>query len=112
MGQKLDGQDRARLIAALMSSLSSVFNSCSTLITFDIYKKLRPAASERQAHQVFGDDDGAEARHAALVIEPLTEYVERHLQNLREVPSIVATLLRGREFGREGLLQAIVLGTA
>ncbi|MEM1178747.1 MAG: sodium:solute symporter [Acidobacteriota bacterium] len=38
----------AGLIAALMSSLSSVFNSCSTLITFDIYKKLRPEASERQ----------------------------------------------------------------
>ncbi|MDX1501375.1 MAG: sodium:solute symporter [Thermoanaerobaculia bacterium] len=38
----------AGLIAALMSSLSSVFNSCSTLITLDIYKKLRPAASERR----------------------------------------------------------------
>jgi SSS family solute:Na+ symporter len=31
-----------------MSSLSSVFNSCSTLITLDIYKKLRPQASERR----------------------------------------------------------------
>jgi solute:Na+ symporter, SSS family len=29
----------AGLLAALMSSLSSVFNSCSTLITWDIYKK-------------------------------------------------------------------------
>jgi SSS family solute:Na+ symporter len=37
----------AGLLAALMSSLSSVFNSCSTLITWDIYKKLRPQASER-----------------------------------------------------------------
>lgn len=37
----------AGLIAALMSSLSSVFNSCSTLITFDIYKKIKPEASER-----------------------------------------------------------------
>ena len=37
----------AGLLAALMSSLSSVFNSCSTLITWDIYKKLRPAASEK-----------------------------------------------------------------
>ena len=36
----------AGLLAALMSSLSSVFNSCSTLITFDIYKKLRPETSE------------------------------------------------------------------
>ena len=38
----------AGLLAALMSSLSSVFNSCSTLITLDVYKKLHPEASERQ----------------------------------------------------------------
>ncbi|HSR54519.1 MAG TPA: sodium:solute symporter [Acidobacteriota bacterium] len=38
----------AGLIAALMSSLSSVFNSCSTLITLDIYKKIHPDASERK----------------------------------------------------------------
>lgn len=35
----------AGLLAALMSSLSSVFNSTSTLITWDVYRKLRPAAS-------------------------------------------------------------------
>ncbi len=38
----------AGLLAALMSSLSSVFNSCSTLITWDVYRKLRPDASERR----------------------------------------------------------------
>jgi SSS family solute:Na+ symporter len=38
----------AGLLAALMSSLSSVFNSCSTLITWDVYKKLHPAATERR----------------------------------------------------------------
>ncbi|MEM7586010.1 MAG: sodium:solute symporter [Acidobacteriota bacterium] len=43
----LKGLVVAGLLAALMSSLSSVFNSCSTLITLDIYKKLRPQASER-----------------------------------------------------------------
>ncbi|MDR1052691.1 MAG: sodium:solute symporter [Planctomycetaceae bacterium] len=36
------------LMAALMSSLASVFNSCSTLFTMDIYTKIRPGASERQ----------------------------------------------------------------
>ncbi|MCF7956554.1 MAG: sodium/solute symporter, partial [Phycisphaerae bacterium] len=35
------------LLAALMSSLSSLFNSCSALFTVDIYKKLHPAASEK-----------------------------------------------------------------
>ncbi|MDR2644083.1 MAG: sodium:solute symporter [Planctomycetaceae bacterium] len=34
------------LMAALMSSLASVFNSCSTLFTMDIYTKIRPNASE------------------------------------------------------------------
>ena len=38
----------AGLLAALMSSLSSVFNSTSTLITFDIYKKFRPTVSDRE----------------------------------------------------------------
>ncbi|MBW3602576.1 MAG: sodium:solute symporter [Actinobacteria bacterium] len=38
----------AGLLAALMSSLSSVFNSTSTLVTWDIYRELRPQASERQ----------------------------------------------------------------
>jgi SSS family solute:Na+ symporter len=38
----------AGLLAALMSSLSSVFNSCSTLITWDIYKKLHPDVTEKR----------------------------------------------------------------
>lgn len=36
----------AGLMAALMSSLASVFNSCSTLYTIDIYKKNHPDAPE------------------------------------------------------------------
>jgi len=38
----------AGLLAALMSSLSSVFNSCSTLFTLDIYKKFRPDTPEKR----------------------------------------------------------------
>ncbi|MBU1919630.1 sodium:solute symporter, partial [bacterium] len=38
----------AGLLAALMSSLSSVFNSCSTLFTLDIYKKFRPETPEKR----------------------------------------------------------------
>ena len=40
------------LLAALMSSLSSVFNSCSTLFTIDIYKKLKPDTSEKKLVQI------------------------------------------------------------
>lgn len=38
----------AGLMAALMSSLSSVFNSSSTLVVIDFYKKMRPEASEKE----------------------------------------------------------------
>jgi len=38
----------AALLAALMGSMSAVFNSASTLVTLDFYKKLRPKASEAQ----------------------------------------------------------------
>src|SRR5881392_1095151 len=36
----------AGMLAALMSSLASAFNSCSTLLTWDVYRKMRPDASE------------------------------------------------------------------
>ncbi|XP_047402621.1 sodium/glucose cotransporter 5 isoform X1 [Sciurus carolinensis] len=38
----------AVMMAALMSSLTSIFNSSSTLFTMDIWKRLRPCASERE----------------------------------------------------------------
>ena len=44
----LRGLVAAGLLAALMSSLASVFNSCSTLFTVDVYKKLRPNAPEKK----------------------------------------------------------------
>jgi SSS family solute:Na+ symporter len=36
------------ILAALMSSLSSLFNSTASLFTIDIYEKFRPGASERR----------------------------------------------------------------
>lgn len=38
----------AALLAALMGGMASVFNSASTLVTLDFYKRVRPAASEKQ----------------------------------------------------------------
>jgi len=38
----------AALLAALMGAMSSVFNSASTMVTLDFYKKLRPSANEAQ----------------------------------------------------------------
>ena len=53
----------AGLLAALMSSLSSVFNSCATLITMDVYQKLAPHHSERRLVVVGTDRHG---RHGAV----------------------------------------------
>lgn len=44
----LKGVVIAGFLAALMSSLASCFNSCSTLFTFDVYQKLQPNASEKK----------------------------------------------------------------
>src|SRR5438270_3617009 len=44
----LVGLVMAALLAAVMGAMSSVFNSASTLVTLDFYKKLRPQASESQ----------------------------------------------------------------
>lgn len=43
----LVGMMIAALLAALMGAMSSVFNSASTLVTLDFYKKYRPNASEK-----------------------------------------------------------------
>jgi len=44
----LVGLVMAALLAAVMGAMSSVFNSASTLVTLDFYKKIRPQASESQ----------------------------------------------------------------
>lgn len=41
----------AGLMSALMSSLASLFNSCATLFTIDIYEKLKPGRTQK--HYVF-----------------------------------------------------------
>lgn len=38
----------AALLAALMGAMSAVFNSSSTLLTIDVYKRLKPKASEKE----------------------------------------------------------------
>src|SRR5438552_5552908 len=44
----LVGLVMAALLAAVMGAMSSVFNSASTLVTLDFYKKLNPGADERK----------------------------------------------------------------
>uniref|UniRef100_A0A8C6UAX9 Solute carrier family 5 member 9 n=1 Tax=Neogobius melanostomus TaxID=47308 RepID=A0A8C6UAX9_9GOBI len=48
MPSGLRGLMLAVMLAALMSSLTSIFNSSSTLFTLDLYLRMRPTATERE----------------------------------------------------------------
>jgi SSS family solute:Na+ symporter len=108
----------AGLLAALMSSLSSVFNSTSTLVTWDIYKKLRPEASERQLVLV-GQATTAVLVGFGLLWIPLMQLVSAQLyQYLQSVqayisPPIAAVFLLGITWKRvnaQGAMAALVTG--
>ena len=108
----------AGLLAALMSSLSSVFNSTSTLVTWDVYKKIRPNASERQLVMV-GQATTAVLVGFGLLWIPLMELVSAQLyQYLQSVqayisPPIAAVFLLGigwRRVNAQGAMAALLTG--
>ena len=72
-----------------MSSLSSVFNSCSTLITIDVYRKIKPEAPERRLVLV-----GRLSTAAIVVLSiawiPFIQYLNREIyQYLQSVQAYV-----------------------
>jgi SSS family solute:Na+ symporter len=108
----------AGLLAALMSSLSAVFNSCSTLITWDVYKKLHPAASERRL-VVIGQGSTAILVGLGLLWIPLMKLISGQLyQYLQSVqayisPPIAAVFLLGvlwRRVNAPGAMAALISG--
>ena len=108
----------AGLLAALMSSLSAVFNSCSTLITWDVYKKLHPAASERRL-VVIGQASTAILVGLGLLWIPLMKLISGQLyQYLQSVqayisPPIAAVFLLGvlwRRVNAHGAMAALIGG--
>jgi SSS family solute:Na+ symporter len=108
----------AGLLAALMSSLSSVFNSTSTLVTLDVYKKLRPAASERRLVLV-GQSTTAVLVGLGLLWIPLMRLISGQLyQYLQSVqayisPPIAAVFLIGvlwQRVNATGAMAALLTG--
>ncbi|MBI4409630.1 MAG: sodium/solute symporter [Gemmatimonadetes bacterium] len=108
----------AGLLAALMSSLSSVFNSTSSLVTLDIYKKLRPVASERQLVLV-GQVTTAVLVGLGLLWIPLMQLISGQLyQYLQSVqayisPPIAAVFLIGvfwQRVNASGAIAALLTG--
>ncbi|MDD2813944.1 MAG: Na+/glucose cotransporter, partial [Bacteroidales bacterium] len=110
------------LIAALMSSLASLFNSSAMLFTVDFYKKYKPEAPEKQLVKV--------GRIATIVIvilgilwipvmKSLGEVLYVYLQDVQSLlaPGIAAVFLLGvfwkrasAQGGMWGLIVGFVLG--
>jgi SSS family solute:Na+ symporter len=108
----------AGFLAALMSSLAAVFNSCSTLITWDIYRKLRPGASERQLVLVGKVATGALVAFGLLWI-PFMKYISSqlyvYLQSVQAYisPPIAAVFLLGvfwKRVNANGAIASLVTG--
>lgn len=108
----------AGMLAALMSSLSSVFNSCSTLITYDVYQRYFPKASSQKLMQV-----GKYFTFALVIIGllwiPMMKYISgtlyQYIQSIQAYisPPITAVFLLGLLFPRantKGALSALYTG--
>ncbi len=114
----------AALLAALMSSLSSVFNSASSIVTMDFYKRLRPDATERQLVR-FGQLATVVLVFVGLVWIPfigiMSDQLYVYLQSVQAyiAPPIAATFLVGIVWRRatgtaaiSTLLAGFVIGAA
>jgi len=109
----------AGLLAALMSSLSSLFNSTATLFTVDVYEKLRPGASERRYVNVGRAATGVVVLLglAWIPVMPLISDggLYQYLQNVQSylAPPITAVFLLGIFFDRintRGAVWGLCLG--
>ena len=110
----------AALLAALMSSLSSVFNSSSTLVVMDFYRKFRPAAPEKELVRA-----GQAATVGVVVVGVLwlpfigkmSNQLYVYLQSVQAYisPPIAVVFLLGllwRRMNGAGALSALVAGFA
>jgi SSS family solute:Na+ symporter len=114
----LRGLVAAGLMAALMSSLASVFNSCSTLFTVDVYKKLKPQTSEKDLLRI-----GRIATAIVVVLgiawipimQNISGVLYEYLQSVQSyiAPPITAVFILGISYKRinsKGALTTLIVG--
>ncbi|WP_276366521.1 sodium:solute symporter [Chryseolinea sp. H1M3-3] len=114
----LRGLVAAGLLAALMSSLASVFNSCSTLFTVDIYKKLRPDTPEKDLLNI-----GRVATVIVVILgilwipimQNISGVLYQYLQSVQSyiAPPITAVFILGiffRRINSSGALATLIVG--
>lgn len=106
------------LLAALMSSLASVYNACSTLFTMDIYQKMKPEASGKELVKVGRIATGVVVLLGMAWI-PLMSRISgtlyQYLQSVQSylAPPIAAVFLLGVFFKRingKGALTGMIAG--
>ncbi len=106
------------LLAALMSSLASVYNACSTLFTMDIYQKMKPEASGKELVKVGRIATGIVVLLGMAWI-PMMGRIDSGLYNYLQsvqsylAPPIAAVFLFGVFFKRlnaSGAYSAMVIG--
>jgi SSS family solute:Na+ symporter len=114
----LKGLIAGGLLAALMSSLASVFNSCSTLFTMDIYKKIKPETSEKNLVTVGRIATGVVVVLGILwipVMSGISGVLYQYLQSVQSylAPPIAAVFLLGLFYKRinsKGAMTVLVGG--
>jgi SSS family solute:Na+ symporter len=106
------------LLAALMSSLASVYNACSTLFTMDIYKKMKPEAGNKELVRVGRIATGVVVVLGMIWI-PLMKNISKglygYLQSVQSylAPPIAAAFLLGvfsKRINSKGAFSAMVVG--
>jgi SSS family solute:Na+ symporter len=109
------------LLAALMSSLSSLFNSSASLFTVDIYKKLHPGVSEKYLVHIGRIATGVIVGMGLLWIPIMPLISEgglyKYLQSVQGylAPPITAVFLLGLFFKRvngKGAVAGLIVGFA
>jgi SSS family solute:Na+ symporter len=116
----LRGLVAAGLMAALMSSLASVFNSCSTLFTVDVYKKLKPETPEKELLRI-GRIATAIVVLLGIAWIPIMQNISgvlyEYLQSVQSyiAPPITAVFLLGifyKRINQKGALFTLIAGMA
>ncbi|MEJ6559456.1 MAG: hypothetical protein QNL71_00185, partial [Akkermansiaceae bacterium] len=109
----------AGLLSALMSSLASLFNSCATLFTIDIYEKLRPGKSEQHLVKIGRIATGVVVICGIIWIPIMKGMagggIYKYLQSVQGylAPPITAVFLLGlfwKRINSQGALAGLILG--
>ena len=114
----LKGLVAAGLLAALMSSLASVFNSCSTLFTIDVYQKLYPKTPEKKLVNIGRLATGIIVLLGIAwipIMQNISGVLYEYLQSVQSyiAPPITATFLLGlfwKRINKEGAMATLIGG--